>query len=91
MRVTHREVVAEPGRRLLHHGGLGHALLLHRDAHRVPEAGPHQLLQLLSLSGREQTRAPLFGQVGQDGVQTAHTHTRCVSGTKDLQGSRLLP
>lgn len=65
---AHRVVVAESGWRLLGGGG-SHALLLDGDAHRVPETGPHQLLQLLRLRGRKQARAPLLRQVAQDGVQ----------------------
>lgn len=65
--VTHRVVVREPGRSFL--GGVGsHAFLLDSDPHWVPESGPHQLLQLLSLSGREQTGASLLWQEAQDGI-----------------------
>lgn len=70
--VTHEVVVGEAGRGLL--GGRGSlTFLFDGDADGVPEAGPHQLLQLLSLGGREQARPSLFGQVAQDAVQAAHT------------------
>ncbi|PWA26774.1 hypothetical protein CCH79_00001220 [Gambusia affinis] len=59
--VTHEVVVGEAGRGLL--GGRGSlTFLFDGDADGVPEAGPHQLLQLLSLGGREQARPSLFGQ-----------------------------
>lgn len=47
---THCVVVGESGGRLLDGGG-GHAFLFDSDADWVPEAGPHQLLQLLRLRG----------------------------------------
>lgn len=48
---AHSVVIRESRRGLLDSGGGGHALLFDRDPHRVPEAGPHQLLQLLRLRG----------------------------------------
>lgn len=47
---THCVVVGESGGRLLDGGG-SHAFLFDSDADWVPEAGPHQLLQLLRLRG----------------------------------------
>lgn len=47
---THCVVVGEPGGRFLDGGG-SHTLLFDSDANWVPKAGPHQLLQLLRLSG----------------------------------------
>ena len=67
--VSYKVVVAESCGSLLG-GGSGHPLLLDRDAYRVPEARPDQLLQLLGLGGREQARPPLLWQEGQDNVQT---------------------
>ena len=49
---THSVVVGEPVGGLLDGGGGGsQAFLFDGDPHWVSEAGPHQLLQLLSLSG----------------------------------------
>lgn len=47
---THCVVVGESGGRLLYRGG-SHAFLFDGNADWVPEAGPHQLLQLLCLCG----------------------------------------
>lgn len=74
--VTHRVVVGQPGRGLLSRGRGGQALLFDGDPDGVPEAGPHQLLQLLRLRGGEQAGPPLLGQEAQDGVQAAEERSR---------------
>lgn len=64
---AHHVVVLQAGGGLLRAAGR-HTLLLHRDAHRVPEACSHQVLHFLCLSGREEARSPLLWQKLQDGV-----------------------
>lgn len=79
---AHHVVVLQAGRGLLGAAGR-HALLLHRDAHGVPQAGSHQVLHLLGLSGREKARSPLLRQKLQDGVyaknRRAHLNPLLVS------------
>lgn len=64
---AHHVVVLQAGGGLLGAAG-GQALLLHGDADRVPEAGSHQVLHFLRLSGREKAGSPLLWQKLQDGV-----------------------
>lgn len=60
-------VVLQAGRGFLGAAGC-HALLLHRDAHGVPQACSHQVLHFLCLSGREKARSPLLWQKLQDSI-----------------------
>lgn len=64
---THNVIVGKSGGRFLDGGG-SHALLFYSDSDWVPESSPHQLLQLLCLSGWKQACTSLLRQVAQDGV-----------------------
>ena len=59
---AHGEVVVEGG------GGDVLALLLDGDQDRIAQSGPDQLVNVLGLGRRKQSRPPLLGQDGEDGV-----------------------